>query len=377
MALPGGTPDIDVVIAVHSADRPIARAVRSVLDGSLGAEQGGPSVRVTVVCHDIDAATIAGCLGEAASDPRLRLREHRDGIRSPSGPFNAGLDAAEAEWIAILGSDDELEPGALASWWRRARSTNSVAVLPTIVRRDRSGRDAVVPTPQVRPGRATRLDGVRDRLAYRSAPLGLLSREFVGGLRFPSGLPQGEDVRFSAQLWYSGAPIALADHGRYIVHDDAGDRVTLAPRPMADALAFVSALLDDRWFRSQSAAVRHALAVKTLRVTVLGEFVNRPASASWSASERQALATIIEGLREAAPQAERVLAKADRRVLDAIPPHSGTSAEGLLELARRRRRFGRWSTVSTRSLRDVLRREAPLRVMLATALRSRPARMKP
>lgn len=375
MELSGGTPEIDVVIAVHSAERPIDRAVRSVLDGTPEVSRGGPSLRVTVVCHDIDAIMIASRLGELTADPRMRLIEHRDGIRSPSGPFNAGLDAAEAEWVAIMGSDDELEPGALASWLDRARSTGSVAVLPTIVRRDHAGRDAIVPTPQCRPGRTTRLDGVRDRLAYRSAPLGLLDREFVGGLRFPVGLPQGEDVIFSARLWYSGAPIALSERGAYIVHDDAGDRVTFAPRPVAVALAFVTELLDDRWFRGQPATVRHALAAKLLRINVLGEFVNRPAAMQWPESERASLARIIEGIRGAAPSVDAVLSIADLRLLAAVEPTEGAGADRLVILARERRRFGRWSTVSTQSVRDLLRREAPLRWMLASLVRARTARM--
>lgn len=375
MAFFAGAPDIDVVVAVHSEARPIERAVRSVLEEPSAPGAGSPAVRVSVVCHDIDVGAIASRLGDLALDARLRLLEHRDGIRSPSGPFNAGLDAADAEWVAIMGSDDELEPGALASWLHRARETDSVAVLPVIVRRDRDGHDVIVPTPQSRPGRTTGLDGIRDRLAYRSAPLGLLSREFVGAHRFPVGLPQGEDVLFSARLWYSGAPIALSRRGAYVVHDDARDRVTFAPRPIALALAFVTELLDDRWFRAQPAPVRHALATKLLRINVLGEFVNRPDVAQWSNGERESLVTIVDGIRQASPTAEAALSIADRRLLDALDPQTGAGAERLLLLARERRRFGRWPTVATRSARDLLRREAPLRVMFATLRRSRTARM--
>lgn len=363
MATSGERPAVDLIIAVHSAERPIARAVRSVLDGS------GDEVRVTVVCHDLGAAAIADALDGLTADPRLRLIEHRDGIRSPSGPFNAGLDAAEAEWLAIMGSDDELEPGAIAAWLSRARETGSAAVLPRIVRR--GARDTVVATPPVRIGRRDRLDGVRDRLAYRSAPLGLLRRDLVGELRFGVGLTQGEDVLFSARLWFAGEPIALASGPAYLVHDDARDRVTYARRPIGRTLAFIAELLDDRWFRSAPAAVRLALAAKMLRVNVLGEFVNRPLPSDWTPGERDELARLTRRIRESAPSVMEILPIADRRLLEALPTASGADVERLLALARARRAFGHPRTLLTRSPRQLLHREAPVRFMASSWVAAR------
>lgn len=358
MATSGEHPAVDLIIAVHSVERPIARAVRSVLDGS------GDEVRVTVVCHDLEATAVADRLGELMLDARLRLIEHRDGIRSPSGPFNAGLDAAEAEWLAIMGSDDELEPGAAAAWLGRARQTGSAAVLPRIVRR--GVRDTVVATPPARAGRRDRLDGVLDRLSYRSAPLGLLRRDLVGDLRFGGALPQGEDVLFSARLWFAGEPIALAPGPAYLVHDDARDRVTMAPRPVGETLAFVEEVLDDRWFRTRPAGVRFALAAKLLRVNVLGEFVNRPRAADWTPDERDDLARLVRGILDAAPSVIEVFPIADRRLLEALPSDSGVDAARLLALARARRAFGQPRTLLTRSPFRLLHREAPLRFMTAS-----------
>lgn len=364
-------PAIDLVIAVHSAERPVERAVASALAGAESV-----SVRVTVVCHDLDPAIVAARLGALADDPRVRLLEHRDGIRSPSGPFNAGLDAATGEWVAIMGSDDGLEPGALAAWLARAAETRADAVLPRIVRRDGAGRDAPVATPAARPGRRAGLDGARDRLAYRSAPLGLLRRALVGALRFGGGLPQGEDVLFSARLWFSGAAIALDDGPAYVVHDDARDRVTFAPRPIGESLAFIDEVLDDRWFRALPAAARDALGAKLLRINVLGEFVNRPDPAQWSSGERDALARLVASIRAAAPNAIEAMSIADRRLLDALPADSGADAGRLLALARARRAFGRPSTLLTRSPARVLHREAPLRMMAASFVRSAAGRRR-
>ena len=55
----GGVPEIDLIIAVHSAERPIERAVRSVLEGTPRPAAGGPSLRVSVVCHDLPSSAVA------------------------------------------------------------------------------------------------------------------------------------------------------------------------------------------------------------------------------------------------------------------------------------------------------------------------------
>src|SRR5690606_31540278 len=152
----------------------IARAVRSVLD------HNGEGVRLTVVCHEVPAATIAA---ELPPEHRAQVRflEHSDGTGSPAGPFNAGIEAAEAELVAVMGSDDARAPGAGAwgSWLGRQHDAAAVAA------RLEKDDGSVAPTPPARPWRRGVLDPVRDRLSYRSAPLGLVSRAAISrmGLR--------------------------------------------------------------------------------------------------------------------------------------------------------------------------------------------------
>lgn len=355
----GGGYDVDLVIAVHTPTRPIARAVRSALEAS-------DRLRVSVVCHDVDPDLIRDALGALSDDRHVRLLPHRDGIRSPSGPFNAGLDAAEAEWVAIMGSDDELEPGAVDAWLATAEATNADIVLPPIIRR--GSTDVIVPTPPTRPGRRADLEGVRDRLAYRSAPLGLLRRRVVGDLRFGGGIPTGEDVLFSARLWFGEHRIALHESLGYVVHDDAGDRVTLAPTSVREAVGFVDEVLDSRWFRAQPVGVRCALAIKTLRITVLGQFVTRDRPEQWPAEERADLARVVQELAAAGPGSLDRLSIADRRLLDALPHDSGVDASRILALAVARRRFGMPSTALTRNVTLLFDREAPLRMMVSSVL---------
>ena len=74
------TPLVDLVIAVHSTERPIERAVRSVL-----AHTDAPT-RVTVAVHEVDPTGISDRLGDLARDDRVRLLPYSDGLRSPAGP---------------------------------------------------------------------------------------------------------------------------------------------------------------------------------------------------------------------------------------------------------------------------------------------------
>src|SRR5690606_21448841 len=141
-------------------------------------------VRVSVVAHNLEADVVrarleAEGLGGALADGRVRVLELADGVPSPSGPFTLGLENAEARYVSIMGSDDHLEPGALAAWFALGESRTSAAVLAPM--RLDSGRLVRSPVPRPFVGRfwAAPLDPVRDRLAPRSAPLGLLRREVV------------------------------------------------------------------------------------------------------------------------------------------------------------------------------------------------------
>jgi len=354
------SPDVDLIVAVHSPDRPVERAVRSVLAGTEA------DVRVTVVCHGLATDVVANRLDSFAEDPRLRLVRHDDGMRSPAGPFNAGLGLATAAFTSVMGSDDTLEPGALDSWLALAGRRQADVVIARL----RHASGAGVPTPPVRPWRRGLLDGVRDRLSYRSAPLGLVRRERFGDLRFTERVAVGEDIPYVSRLWFSPARVVLDRGPAYVIGDDAEDRVTLVPRPVADELAYVPHVVDAAWFAALTDEQRLALVVKLLRVQVFGAVANRPDPAWWTASERADLARLTAALVAAAPRVRRVLSRADLRLLGVVAEtgsgrEDGTegarTSERLVAAAVDRRRFGRPSTLLPADPRAVLHREAPLR----------------
>lgn len=348
--------DVEVIVAAHDARRDIERAVSSALTSR--------SVhRVRVICHNVDADDIRAATGAVADDPRVEFHELRDGVRSPAGPFNAGLDHAECRYVAVLGSDDEVTSGAIDGWRSTARETGADMVIAPL--RHAGGRR--VPTPPT--PRRRKLRGARDRLAYRTAPLGLISRPRFGDLRFTPELATGEDLAFTTRMWFSGARIARhVGPGEYLIHDDA-ERVTFTSRPLADELRAVELLLADSGTRALAPGDRLALAVKLWRLPIFGAIHYR--AGAWAPEDLPALRRIAAELQAFSRPAIRTLSRADAALITAIADSTTTTAQ-LDALSRRRRRFFRIAALMPSDPRRLLAREAPLRFSAATwwALRS-------
>lgn len=382
---PPGT-QVDVVVACHTPTRPIGRAVASLLDGN-------PEAAVTVVCHNRPAEEIAAAINPEHRD-LVRYLEHTDPRPSASGPFNAGMRAARTPWVSIMGSDDRLAPGAVASWLALAEATGAEFIIPRLA----LGRPtAIVPTPAPRPTRLlgpylrsrtagrgpnrpgspaaravrrlARTDLLADRLAYRSAPLGLLSVAMLErtGARLVKGATVGGDVAMVTAL-FATVPTAYDAAGPvYLIGEDATDRVTYDVRPMDEQLGFLPGLLTAPWFTALTAAQRRAVAVKLVRIHVFGAVYYRDREDIWTPAERASLAATCRRLHRAAPGFDRVLSRADRDLLDAcLDP--AVPAATLIGRARARRRHGRPETLLTRDPAWLLDREAPLRFMAASLL---------
>lgn len=315
-------PEVDVIIPVHTRTRPVLRAVRSVLDATAA------KVRVTVVAHNLPLADILANVAPYADDTRMRVLSLEDGVPSPSGPMNLGLARATGDYVALLGSDDEFAPGAVDSWLATARETGASTVLARIDRLQ-AGTD---PYPPVRPGRTRDLDPAKDRLIYRSAPLGLISRRHHGDLRFTPGLHSGEDLEFTAALWFTGEHIAYATTGPgYIGHEDETDRVTHVPRSVLDDFDFLNAITAAPWFDKLPRRHRTALGVKVLRLHFFDAIFNRLHSDGGIAAHQEDLLHVLGNIKRFAPGAISLLAEVDRRVIDEVRSDA-PDAEKILSL---------------------------------------------
>lgn len=348
---------VDVIIACHSETRPIGRAVASVLDGNRD------SVRLTVVCHNIEVGKIRKGIEERHL-PDLTFLNLMDGIPSPSGPFELGMRSATGEFVSIMGSDDMLQPGAVAAWLAIADESGAESVISRLLL---GGK--IVRTPPTRPWYVGIADPVKDRLSYRSAPLGLVStaaRSRTGARLLPN-VQVGDDVPYVTQLWFQTKTAVQRSGPGYVIGESATDRVTYRPRPIADEFSFIHTLLNAEWYRKLATHERVAIAAKLLRVHVFGVIINRPGPQWWTSEEQSELARAAERIIDSAPGVLGRLSIADNRVVEAIRSRA-VSAETMIELAHGRRRHGAPLTLIPSNPMMMFAREAPLRFMVASLL---------
>lgn len=346
-----GAFDVDIVVPVHTTERPIRRTVASVVD------HNACDVRVIVVAHNIDPELIRANLGEYADRPDVRLSHLADGIHSPAGPLNHGIAEGTAAYFGVLGSDDEFEPGAVDSWHALATETSADAVLARVQRSLRGPE----PLP-TRRGRTRALDAVRDRLSYRCVPQGLVSRARFGHLRFSPGLASGEDQAFTTELWFTGSCLAYDRQGpAYVLNEDGDDRVTATPRPVAEDFAFLDIIAATDWYARLSPAQKRAWGVKNLRQHLMDAIAARLTSPEGFACHSDALLSVAGRIEELSPGATALLARCDRDAIDELRRPDPDTERIIAHLTRR---WGRnHAAFLPRNPLRALHRQAPWRTM--------------
>lgn len=347
---------MDVVIPIHSTSRPLERAIRSVTEQVCAAR-----VRITVVGHGLSEADFGGRLPAG-----IRFITVVDGKRSAAGPMNAGIAAATAEYLCRLDSDDYLEPGALDAWVEHVIRERPDVLLARL----RLQGENPMPNPLTRALRSRRLDLVKDRLSYRTNPLGLIRLGVLRdlGLSFTEDLAVGEDLEIGLRLWSSALRVDYASKSPcYVVSDDATDRVTLADRSARVELGATERILRQSWLSNASPATKRSIAVKLLRTHVL-DYVTRPGQITLSTGgELDFLRSLMLSMTALSPGFVAPFSRADRMVIDELLDPASTS-ESLVRAVKRRSSATRYATLLTPRLRNVLDRESTIRRYLGYRL---------
>jgi hypothetical protein len=345
-----------VVIPVHQLDRPVARAVASALSTAHSGQ-----VKVLVVCHGIAADDVRMRLSELPDD-HIELLEFADGIPSPAGPKNAALRIAATRYVAFLDSDDFLEEKALAQWIDQADSRQADAVLAPM----RTQGGTPIRSPRLRLLRTGPLHPVRDRVAYRTVPFGILRLSTVRrlGIEFTEGLRSGEDMEFGLRIWFSGGRIEIGRGGIYVLGEDAVERVTGQMLPLREEFRALLGVVSAGWVRALRRPARHAIAVKMLRIHVLSAMYRRGGSFPWTADDRKALAAAVEAIKALAPSVERPLSVAELELLR-LAEEPETSFETFARALERWPAGGYRSQIMTPRLWDNLRFESSFRYYAA------------
>jgi hypothetical protein len=352
---------VEAVVACHDPARPLERVVGSVLRQSDALAALGADLQVTVVCHNREIEDIAGTLSPTVRE-RIRFLHLADGIYSPAGPINLGLRSSEATWVTTIGSDDTLADGALPAWYRRGRDTGADAVLAPILR-----TFGTVETPLMRPGRRATLHPIRDHLAYRTAPLGLLRVETMRRIGFAyteARLVAGSDIEPGMRMWFRGGRITYP-YGApgYLVSDDMGaSRVTSTLGTAARELGWLPHLLGQDWLRSAAAAEREEIATCIVRSRLLAVVRRRAERASssgpeiWGPEDATTMATARDGLAELVGAPLHGLSRGETRLLaDAA---AATDGDGLVRA---------WATFDRGPGRDRALTNRPLDNLRSTA----------
>ncbi|MBP2413757.1 hypothetical protein JOF48_002556 [Arthrobacter stackebrandtii] len=367
---------IDVVIPVHSAARPLSRALASVLSQKAELTALGVELRTTVVCHNIAVEEMQASIAEAlATDDAVTWLPCHDGGTSPAGPRNAALAASTATFLSFLDSDDHLEPGSLAAWWRTARDNDAAAVIAPL----RKPEGDILRTPRIRPSMPAVLDPVRDGLAYRSLPFGLLRRHALTncGFGYAEDIPIGEDLETTLKLWFRGGRIAYP-YGApaYCQTDDAGtDRVTSTLRPLADEFQWLDAMVQSPWLRQAPLRERRTIALKLMRIHGIGALLRRGTGDGpdevgvWSPSEQAAWLQISRSLRDMAGGELPALSRKDAQLCREAA--KADSTEELRAAVVRHSGAGRVGELLTDNPLAVVSRDSVLRHYVLEVLRTR------
>ncbi len=373
---------IDVVIPVHSAARPLARALESVLSQQAELTALGVELRAIVVCHNIEVEEMQASVPEAlATDDAVTWLPCHDGGTSPAGPRNAALAASTATFLSFLDSDDHLEPGSLAAWWRTARDVDAAAVIAPL----RKPEGDILRTPRIRPSKPAVLDPVRDGLAYRSLPFGLLRRHALldCGFGYAEGIPVGEDLEATLKLWFRGGRIAYP-YGApaYCQTDDSGvERVTSTLRPLADEFQWLYAMVQSPWLRQAPLRERRTIALKLMRIHGIGALLRRgavgvPSAAGdtdaagvWSPAEQAAWQKISVNLHDMAGGKLPALSRKDAQLCREAGKAGST--EELRAAVVRHVQAGRAGELLTDDLLAMASRDSVLRHYVLEVLRTR------
>ncbi|APO68764.1 succinoglycan biosynthesis protein exoO [Rhizobium gallicum] len=211
-------PDISFIMAAYNAAETLSKAIESAL------AQTGVSVEVIIAddCSGDDTREVA----RSYSDRNVRLLalETNGG---PAAARNAAIAAATGRWLAVLDSDDAIEPGRLARLIARAEKAGAQIAVDNlrVIRADGTPPEtmfsevALAAMPEL-----TLADFIRSNALFQTTHnFGYLKpvfeRAFIErhALRFDENLRIGEDYQFLASALALGArcvvePVAGYDY---------------------------------------------------------------------------------------------------------------------------------------------------------------------
>jgi succinoglycan biosynthesis protein ExoO len=212
--------DFSVIIPAYNVSGIIGRAIRS------AAAQTVPPLEILVIddCSTDNTIEVVRALGREIPSLRLLSTPANSG---PSAARNVGLRAANADWIALLDSDDAWKPGRLKRLSEVAGATSADFVADNLVMWDAVADAEVKPAYYELPEaqkQITLLDMFQadDNFNFSKASFTLMKpiyrREFLAEhkLEYNESMKVGEDFTFYVESLFNGAKLILIDEAYYI-----------------------------------------------------------------------------------------------------------------------------------------------------------------
>ncbi|WP_394181632.1 glycosyltransferase family 2 protein [Yoonia maritima] len=210
-------PFVSVVIAAHNAEAFIVGAIDSAL------AQGGVELELLIVDDASNDTTQSVLLELSQKDDRIIPIFSPVNV-GPAGVRNLALDRARGDWIAILDSDDSLEPDRLAEMIRAAVEAEADIVIDDFVSVDPDGK--ILDGDCLADRRAAGILGLDDWVALNSFERSelsfgyakpIISREFLArtGLRYNETLRNGEDFHLILEALVAGATLYFTGNPGY------------------------------------------------------------------------------------------------------------------------------------------------------------------
>ncbi|MDQ0322512.1 succinoglycan biosynthesis protein ExoO [Pararhizobium capsulatum DSM 1112] len=211
-------PDVTFIVAAYNCAPTISRAIESAL------AQRGLTVEVVVIddCSSDDTREVVG----AIADERVRLVSLSQN-RGPGGARNAGFDVARGRWLAILDSDDTIEPERLSLMVARAEEAGADIAVDNLEvisgdgakQRMFSGEDLRRHPMLTLPAfiDSNRLFRATHNFGYMK-PIFLRSFIEAQELRFDDHLRIGEDYILLASALACGGVCAIEPSAGYVYH---------------------------------------------------------------------------------------------------------------------------------------------------------------
>lgn len=212
-------PDVTFVIAAYNSADTIAAAVESAL------AQDEVTLEVVVVDDQSSDNTREVVSGLTQQDARVRLIALERNL-GPGGARNAGIDAAVGRWIAVLDSDDVIQPLRTRRMIDRAESGPAEIVVDNldVVYTDGRARETMFSANFLeQQGTLTLENFIASNIIFRSTfnfgyMKPMFRREFLNenALRFRPDLRIGEDYLLLASALAVGARCAIEPSPGYI-----------------------------------------------------------------------------------------------------------------------------------------------------------------